>query len=96
MELLTSLIGVLVWHLAMLNSFSLYTGTYAQSWIAPRAVLLSRMHLLGVSAAFTAAIALYGGWQAGFAEVGLAVAISMILLDTFLVYLAFKRHGSRG
>jgi hypothetical protein len=81
---------LVVWHLAMLNALSLYTGLFAQTpYIAPKSVLLGRWHKFGVVAlglaAFICVVSSHGGWL----RYGIWLAGALVLADAWLTYRAF-------
>ena len=83
-----------VFHLSAVNGIALYTGTSAKAWgIAPREVLLSRPHLLGMTAAVGAALAFPISDKFGAVEFGASLAALLLILDVFLIGRALKKFG---
>lgn len=89
----TLTLGVILWHLAALNSLSLVSGAYAKSrWFLPPAVVFSRYHLLGVLAACFAIVAPVVGDHAGSVATGFVFAALFGFLDTYFIYRAVKQR----
>ena len=87
--------ALVVWHLAMLNSLSLYTGLFAQTpWIAPKSVLFSRWHKFGVLAVALAAVICMASSHQGWFGHGIRLAGALVLADGWLTYRAFvaRKH----
>lgn len=93
-KFLIVLAGIAVWHCAAINGIGLYTGTTAKTWwLAPREVLLSKPHLLGVTAAVLAALAFPISDKLGAVEIGAFAAAPLLVLDVVLIGRALKRFG---
>src|SRR5690349_13138346 len=97
-EALILVIGIAVWHAAMLSSFGLFSGRYAQTLgLAPKRVVLSRPHLIGILAASAGAAIIVAAQAQGRLGIGILLGGAFVLLDAYLTYSAFRsvRHSTR-
>jgi len=90
---LTVMIAIGVWHLAALNSLSMLNGL--RGLFAPRWVILSRSHVLGVVCAIAAAVSMIFGARIGLLALGYILGGSFGCLDTYLIYRAVKTPRPR-
>jgi hypothetical protein len=89
-------VGILVWHLAALNSLALYTGAFTQSWfVAPIKVLQSKYHLLGAAAALVAAGLMEAFGHSEYLDYVIFPAGALLLFDTSMIYIALKTSRHR-
>ena len=90
------IVGMIVWHLATLNSLALYAGVPVDSWfIAPRGVVLNKYHLIGAAlAAFGTAIAVISSALDLF-DYGIFAAGAFAIWDPLFMYFALRDYKKR-
>jgi hypothetical protein len=83
--------GILIWHFAALSSMALYAGIFVESsFLAPKRVLVSRSHKLGLLAAICAAGITVFSNAKGIMDYGIIVATFLLLFDAFMIFKAVK------
>ena len=86
----------MIWHLAMLNGLAMITGALAHTWwIAPKAIVLSKSHLLGVLSAVLAVLVFIATAHAGLLHYGIFLSGAFVIADGYLTYRAFVRRKRR-
>jgi len=89
------LFGFAMFHLAMLSSFGLITGLYAESWgLAPKRIIFSRAHKLGVLAGTVGVAIIVASHALGLLNYGIFLGVMLMLLDVYLTYRAFRSARS--
>ena len=89
--------GLALWHLAMVNSLSMYSGEFIRTaWIAPKSIIFSFPHKIGVMALVLAAVVFVVSAHGGWLDFGIWLAGALVIGDAYLTYRAFyQRRGSR-
>jgi hypothetical protein len=83
--------GVSAVHLSTLSWLSAYTWGYKKSGlIAPKRILLSRPHLLGVAAATTGVLVFATTALTNSLQYGIVPAIGLFVADNILIYRAVR------
>jgi hypothetical protein len=92
-----TLIAVVVFHFSQLNSQSMYSGAWMDSWFLPRALMLNRWHLRGVACAALGALMILASMFYGLLDYGIFLGGALIIVDVFCSYLALRdyRRGKR-
>ena len=81
-----------LWHLSMLAGIAGYCGSLAETaWPAPRQVVLSKSHRLGVAALFIGMLVIIGSAHLGVLNYGIFVGAAFGLADAWLTYKACVR-----
>jgi len=84
--------GFALWHLSMLSGIAGYCGSLAETaWPAPRQVVLSKSHLLGVAALIIGVFVIIGSAHTGLLDYGIFVGTALGIADAWLTYKACVR-----
>ena len=92
-DILTLIVGLVVLHLSNLYWLSAYVRGYS-GLLAPRDVLISRSHLLGIAAAACGVLVFVATGLTDTLEYGIFPATGLFVADAFLTYRAVKRQSS--
>ena len=93
---LTIISGVVLLHLATLNSLAMYMGLGLDTWLpAPKAVLADRLHIIGATLVLSGAIIIIASAAFGFLKFGIFAGGALALADPILIYQALKRYSER-
>jgi hypothetical protein len=92
--ILAVIFGIAVWHVAALNSISMYTGAFAKTWLpAPKQVIFSRAHGAGLMCAALAVLVLVVSNRSGILNYGIFVAVGLLFIDAYLIYKAVTSYS---
>jgi hypothetical protein len=91
---LLTIVGYAVFHGSCVNSLMLYSGLDMKWWVlAPKSVLLSRSHLLGVAALSIGVAVIIGSATVGLLQYGIWIGGALTLLDPYLTWRAIRHAG---
>ena len=89
-----TIVGYALCHLYILNSLMLYSGLQTKWWsVAPKNILLSRSHLLGIAALSAGAAVIIGSNTVGLLDYGIFVGVALTVLDPYLIWRAIRQAG---
>jgi len=86
MDALVSIVfGIGSWHFYALISLALTTGKFPKNFVAPRYVILSRLHMLGVLCAVGAVLSIIVGMRTRALLLGVIAGVVLCLLDLYFI-----------
>ena len=86
----TAIVVLLAWHLAALNSLSLYAG-HGGLFSAPRRLFTCKDHLIGIGCWLLGVSAILGSKAMGLLDFGIFVGITLFVADSIFIYRAVRR-----
>ena len=86
---MTAILVFLAWHLAALNSLSLYAG-HGGVFSAPRGLFTCKDHLIGICCWLLGVAAILGSKAIGLLDFGIFVGITLFVADSIFIYRAVR------
>jgi uncharacterized membrane protein (UPF0136 family) len=85
-------VGAVVLHFGALNSLTLITGVYVESWFFPKALLTNKWHIRGVICSTLGVLIVIGSAAVGLIEYGIFLGGALMAADPVFSYLAIRNY----